>query len=230
MAVLTNKYKDAIFEIRTLRENDLITTARLSYIDGDNAEFVHPMGDKMPMLHYNTPVKVVAFNPQEGFQMLAGTVFISTDSRLQVRSLKILQDRDRREYFRINLHADAEAYIVGQGDNVNTEDVNISSSLPGIVEDISLSGIQLACEQTLEKGLILVVEVQIFDKNMMFHCQVMRLAKEDPPIHYYGCSFLDHTDQEIDALCYELFHLQRIELRKRRKEEQAAKQGTDKKR
>ena len=43
MAVLTNKYKDAIFEIRTLRENDLITTARLSYIDGDNADAHAPL-------------------------------------------------------------------------------------------------------------------------------------------------------------------------------------------
>lgn len=229
MTVLTNEYKDSIFEIRTLRENDLLTTARLSSFEKDSAEFVHPMGDKMPLLHYNTPVKIVAFNPQQGFHMLAGTVFISTDSFLQIRSLKILQDRDRREYFRINLHAEAEAYIVGQNNDVETEQDNITS-IPVIVEDISLSGIQLACESTLEKGLILIVEVQIFDKNMMFHCQVMRLAKEDPPIHYYGCSFLDHTDQEIDALCYELFHLQRIELRKRRKEEQNAKQGTDKKR
>ena len=65
---------------------------------------------------------------------------------------------------------------------------------------------------------------------MMFHCKVMRLAKDDPPVHYYGCSFLDHTDQEIDALCYELFHLQRIELRKRRKEELAAKKEAEKKR
>jgi len=229
MAVLTNEYKDAIFEIRTLRENDLLTTARLSSFEKDSAEFVHPMNDKMPLLHYNTPVKIVAFNPQQGFQMLAGTVFISTDSFLQIRSLKILQDRDRREYFRLNLHAEAEAYIIGQGDDVNLEGDNISS-FPVIVEDISLSGVQLACESTLDKGLILIVEVQIFNKNMMFHCKVMRLAKDDPPVHYYGCSFLDHTDQEIDALCYELFHLQRIELRKRRKEELAAKKEAEKKR
>lgn len=215
MAVLTDEYRNSVCEIKSMR-NDLLTTGRIYSINEDEIEFVHPEDDKMPLLPYNTPVKIGVFNSRHGFRMLAGTVFISTDLFLRVSNLKTLQDFERRGFFRTSVHLESRAYpmvVDKEGEEAVQEEVRPYQI---IIEDISLSGLQISCEERKEIGDALAVEVQIFKKKMMFHCRIMRQAKESDHRHYYGCSFFDQTERQIDDLCYDLFQLQRMEIRKRR--------------
>lgn len=215
MAVLTDEYKNSVCEIKSMR-NDLLTTGRIYSINEDEIEFVHPEDDKMPLLPYNTPVKIGVFNSKHGFRMLAGTVFISTDLFLRVSNLKTLQDFERRGFFRTAVKLESRAYpmaVTKEGQETVQEEVRPYQIL---IEDISLSGLQLSCQETLEMGSALAVEVQIFKKKMMFHCRIMREARESDHRHYYGCSFFDQTERQIDDLCYDLFQLQRMEIRKHR--------------
>lgn len=215
MAVLTDEYKNSVCEIKSMR-NDLLTTGRIYSINEDDIEFVHPEDDKMPLLPYNTPVKIGVFNSRHGFRMLAGTVFISTDLFLRVSNMKTLQDFERRGFFRTSVKLESRAYPMAttkEGKETVQEEVRPYQI---IIEDISLSGLQLSCSEELEIGDALAVEVQIFKKKMMFHCRIMRQAKESDAFHYYGCSFFDQTERQIDDLCYDLFQLQRMEIRKRR--------------
>lgn len=213
MAILTDEYKNSVCEIKSMR-NDLLTTGRIYSITDDNIEFVHPEDDKMPLLPYNTPVKIGVFNSRHGFRMLAGVVFISTDLFLRVSNMKTLQDFERRGFFRTSLSLESNAYpMPGKDSDMSQEEIRPFKVL---IEDISLSGLQFSSQDPHNMGDELAVEVQIFKKKMMFHCRIMRQAKESDTRHYYGCSFFDQTERQIDDLCYDLFQLQRMEISKRR--------------
>lgn len=212
MAILTDDYKNSVCEIKSVH-NDLLTTGRIYSISESNIEFVHPEDDKMPLIPYNTPVKVSVFNAKRGFRMLMGTVFISTDVFLRVADVQSLQDFERRGFFRMRVTIPSRIYLLETEGSEDTEiqPVNV------MIEDISLSGIQVSLERQLAIGETFSVEVQLFKKKMMFHCRITRVAREGKDNrHFYGCAFFDQSERQIDDLCYDLFQLQRMEIRKRR--------------
>lgn len=212
MPAIDEQYKNSICEIKTI-QNDLLTTGRIYSVTEDTIEFIHPEDDKMPLLPYNMPVKISVFNARMGFRMLMGTVYISTDIFLRVAGIKSVQDFERRGFFRLPVRMPTHMYpIVEQQAPGEEPPMPVSVQL----EDISLSGVQISTPIHMNKGETFSLEVQLFKKKMMFHCRVNRLAREENGRRYYGCSFFDHTERQMDDLCYDLFQLQRMEMRKRK--------------
>lgn len=222
MVVLSDAYKNSVCEIKSVH-NDLLTTGRIYSINGDNVEFVHPEDDKMPLIPYNTTVKIGVFNAKQGFCMLMGTVFISTDIFLRVTNIQTLQEFERRGFFRMRVNLPSKIYVLNQeaskeGKQALSQEEQDEAMRPIMVniEDISLSGIQVSLDQMLEIGTPFSVEVQIFKKKMMFHAKIKRMAREHNGRWFYGCAFFEQTERQIDDLCYDLFQLQRMEIKKRR--------------
>lgn len=211
MLALEERYKDSICEIKSM-QNDLLSTGRIYSIGEDTIELIHPDEDKMPLLPYNTPVKISIFNARLGFKMLAGVVYISTDVFLRVSDVRMLQDFERRGFFRMNVKIPTRVYPIVEDNGEEVQPMEVT------LENISLSGVQISSEKTFALGDRFAMEIQLFKKKMMFHARVCRLAREDGRRQFYGCAFYDHTDRQTDDLCYDLFQLQRLEIRKRRQE------------
>lgn len=212
MAALDERYKNSICEIKSMR-NELLTTGRIYTITDDTVEFVHPEEDKMPLLPYNMAVKIGVFNAKLGFRMLMGAVYISTDVFLRVTNVTTLQDFERRGFFRIPVRMPTRVYPIVEGEEATEE---AAQPIPVTLEDVSLSGVQISTERSFKVRDTFAIEVQLFKKKLMFHCRITRMAREKDGVHYYGCAFFDHTERQMDDLCYDLFQLQRMEMRKRK--------------
>lgn len=214
MAALDERYKNSICEVKGVR-NELLTTGRINTITEDSMELIHPDDDKMPLLAYNTTVKIGVFNAKLGFRMLMGVVYISTSEFLRITNLKTLQEFERRGFFRMQVHIPTKIYqITDEGGEPGGEP---SPAIPVMLEDISLSGVQISIPDKMEIRDTFAIEVQLFKRRMMFNCRVARVARQmDDGRFYYGCAFYDHTERQMDDLCYDLFQLQRLEMRKRK--------------
>lgn len=211
MTVLPEEYKDSICEIKNLR-NDVVAVGRIFSIAESDLEFANPEDDKMPLLPYNMPVKIYIFNSRLGFKILAGTVFVSSQEFLRVSSIRALQDAERRGFFRLNAQVPTNIYKIIDKEKGELDMTPMSVML----EDISLSGLRFSTETTMQIGEQVAVEVLLIKRKMLFYCQLVRQAPSRDRRNHYGCSFFNQTDRQLDDLCYDIFQLQRLEIKRRR--------------
>ena len=209
MGILSEDYRDSVCEIKNLR-NDLLTVGRIYAIGDEDIEFANFEDDKMPILPYKSPVKVYIFNNRVGFKILLGTVFISTDAFMRITNIRSVQDQERRGYFRLNVKTLTNIYEI----DPETETVDIDP-YGVLLEDISLSGLQISIDKPMKMGTKIAVEVCLIKRKLLFSCEVVRQAPSDDDRYHYGCLFYNQSERQIDDLCYDLFQLQRTEMRKR---------------
>lgn len=209
MALLPEDYKNSICEVKNLR-NDLLAVGRIYTIGDDDIECASAEDDKMPILPYNTPVKLYIFNNRMGFKILGGTVFISTDAFLRVSDIQTLQDFERRGYFRLNVKNPTNIYLIDKETNeLDPEPFSV------MLEDVSLSGLRFSSDQYFSMGTKFSVEVHLVKRRMLFSAEIVRQAPSNDGRKHYGCAYFNQTERQIDDLCYDIFQLQRVEMRKR---------------
>lgn len=211
-------------EIKT-EHNDLLVVARVESIDPiDNHRLNMVTVDKderLPLLAYDTPVKVISFSGKQGFLLLRGTVFISTSSMLSLVDVHTSQGYERRKYFRLNTNTTANAVL--QHEYVDEEELEENleeDQLKITLYDISLGGMRIGSEKTLNPDDILLASFELMDKKMEFFCRICREISIKRPIpgqKQYGCEFVSFSNREIDQLCNVLFKLQRIEIQNKKK-------------
>ncbi len=207
-------------EIKT-EQNDLLVVARVESVDPEDDTRITIISaqedERLPLLAYNTPVKIISFASKQGFLLLRGNVYISTNSMLTLVDVHTAQGYERRKYFRLNTNAMATAVL--QQENSNKEDAE-EEIIVLTLYDISLGGIRVSSGRTLNPGDLLLTSFQLMDKKMEFCCRVCReipAKRVIPGQKQYGCEFVNFSTRQIDQLCNILFKMQRIEIQNRKK-------------
>ena len=218
MPDLTADYEGCVCEIKTM-QNDLLATGVVNLIEEDGIEVIGIDGEKLPLLHYNLPVKFTIFNNEKGFLMLAGTVYISSDWLLRIADPEELQSFERRMFFRINVDTTAQMRPIK---NMELSDDVIEAEVAPIevkLKDVSLGGFMFETPDTFHMGDRFLVEFKLVSTVRKFRCGVKRSAGESTGFHHfnrYGCMYIAPTTGQQDSLCRDLFYLQRLELKKKR--------------
>lgn len=204
-------------EIKT-EQNDLLVVARVESIDpldGHRFNLIPVQEDeRLPLLAYNTPVKVISFSGKQGFLLLRGNVYISSSNLLTLVYVHTAQGYERRRYFRLNTNTTADAIL--QRANEEEQENLIKVKL----YDISLGGIRIGSSEPLYPNDSLLTNFELMDKKMEFCCRVCREIAVKRPIpgqKQYGCEFINFSNRQLDQLCSILFKLQRIEIQKKKK-------------
>lgn len=207
-------------EIKT-EQNDLLVVARVESIDPEDDTRITIVSaqeeERLPLLGYNTPVKIISFACKQGFLLMRGNVYISTTSMLTLVNVHTAQGYERRKYFRLNTNVVATAVL--QHEDCNREDAE-EDMMTLTLYDISLGGIRIGSGRNLNPGDLLLTSFQLMDKRMEFCCRVCREIPAKRVIRgqkQYGCEFVSFSTRQIDQLCNILFKMQRIEIQNRKK-------------
>ena len=139
-------------EIKT-EQNDLLVVARVESIDPQDDTRITIVSaqedERLPLLAYNTPVKIISFASKQGFLLLRGNVYISTNSMLTLVDVHTAQGYERRKYFRLNTNTIATAVL--QQENSDKEELE-EDTITLTLYDISLGGIRVGSSQKLNPG------------------------------------------------------------------------------
>lgn len=212
---LAEQILGSLCEIKA-ENNDLLVVARLDSIDdNDSSRFNFVNANKneaLPLLAYNTAVKIISFSGKDGFVLLHGNVYISTDRLLSLVDVHSAQGYERRKYFRLNTATTAYAILQNSDEDEQPFAVDLY--------DISLGGVRLGSRRVLGKNDLLLITFTLMDRKLEFCCRVCREIpdkKLSPQMHQYGCEFVNFTNRQLDQLCNILFKIQRLEIRKRKR-------------
>lgn len=206
---------DSLCEIKS-ENNDLLVVARLASVDENDSSRLNfvasDQSERMPLLAYNTPVKIISFSGKGGFMLLRGNVYISTPELLSLVNVHSAQGYERRKYFRLNTNTQANAILQNSDEDEQPFTVDLY--------DISLGGIRIGSKRPLRKNDSLLTSFVLMERKLEFCCRVCREITEmrsAPQTHQYGCEFINFTNRQLDQLCNILFKIQRLEMQKRKK-------------
>ncbi|MDL2252573.1 PilZ domain-containing protein [Ruminococcaceae bacterium OttesenSCG-928-I18] len=226
MLPLPQDYIGSTCELKSL-DNRLIAVGRIIKIDHDALEIAAATDEYMQLIQYRLPVKISVHN-KIGDRILVGITYLSTDRFARFEEVQPLQDFERRGAFRVNSGVDGILYpLMSEGERTAFEEK--LASLPAdeasaleektfihvVVVDISLTGIRLNCPIYLHEGERYFIDFTPVDTEMTFGLVVERIIRMPDDTQQYGCRFLDITEKMSDALCRDLFTLQKLEKNRR---------------
>ena len=201
-------------EVRTM-DNTLLFLGRIRSV----APFEEMMelvttdaGEPLPLVFYNTPVKLnVAAS--DGTQLsLGGNTYISNADFWRVADITLFNNFEKRSFFRVRCSQTATLAI--PGDEEAEQPIKLTSIR---LFDISLGGIGFLCNEELSVG----DELEVFDLTLApgqdpfsFPIVIQRRGNLRVEGQEYGASMGEVSMQETDRLCSILFHLQRSELQR----------------
>lgn len=216
MLPISEKFLLSPCEVRSM-ENTPILVGTIEKFVEDGIQIIS-REDKLPLIHCSTTVKVSVMNSALGFKILIGRVYLSTGEFLRVVDLQTAADYEKRNFFRVKVRLQTEAFPV-QAVAEPPEPADPASTLPvkGPVKvrlrDISLSGIFLTTGYAMEIGDQLIVKLDLYGSTISLLCRVVRkipveLGTEDG----YGCEFLNSSGRQFDLLCRYLYDCQREQI------------------
>ncbi len=202
-SVIAKGYEGSVCEIKTM-ENALIAVGKIKEVTSKYVKITNKKKELI-IVDYGTRIKVNIFNTRLGFRVLMGNVYTSTKSEISLVSMISLVDRERRNFFRVDMNLEAKAvYKKTAMDMYPTEsEINIL--------DMSLSGIKFKIQNHLDLGRIVNIELALNKKRIScFQCRILRIIDTNESDKYiYGCEFLHNQMEDTDVLCSFLFQKQR---------------------
>lgn len=219
-----SQHLSSLCEVRDM-ENELLTTGRIfKVLEVDSnteesrlaVEIVSPDFEPLPAAPYDLPVKIILFGGTHGLRVIGGHVYIANKVFWRINKIRNISDLERRDFFRVKVNAAGKAY---RQSDVSFEEE--PEPVPIKVIDISLSGILFRTEASFQiDDLIHIFDIQLCDDSPAFStlCTVRRIERRPRGGDIlYGCSFVDLSEKDEDALFSTIFKLHRLELQKRRK-------------
>ncbi|MCI1954996.1 MAG: PilZ domain-containing protein [Oscillospiraceae bacterium] len=207
MLPISEQYLLSPCEIRSM-ENAPILMGYLSRFLDDGIQ-ISRKGESLPLIHCNSTVKVSILNSTLGFKVLIGKVYLSTKDFIRIVDVQNAMDYERRQFFRVKVDLDTKAFPVAPDEN---------GGIPGKpfrvrIRDISLSGLFLISDFSMELGDKLIVSLNLYDTAVSLLCKIIRkFPVELGTADGYGCEFLDNTGKQFNLLCKYLFDCQREQI------------------
>lgn len=164
-------------------------------------------GDPVPMVEYNTKIKLRLFRQNEWTMALRGQVCGSTEDFWRIDRLEKLQMTEKREYFRQK--AQVEGQVWSQ-----------RSTVPARCQvlDVSAGGILIRCQESFLVGQIIRLNdvcLAAAEDPFRFNCRIVRAVVNGSYVNY-GCQFEGLSAKEEDRLMRAILSLQRKSLQSRR--------------
>lgn len=201
--IIPKEYEGSICEMKTV-DNALIAVGTIKEITSKYIKIINKKRELI-LVNYGTAIKVNVFNTQLGFRVLVGNVYTSTKSEISLVGLVNLVDRERRNFFRVDM--DLRAKVVFQKTAMDMYPTEASIN----ILDMSLSGIKFKMNTMLDIGRIVSIEINLNKKRISsFQCSVIRTVESNNGgVFIYGCRFLHRQSEDTDVLCSFLFQKQR---------------------
>lgn len=228
MLALPQEYIGSTCELKSMN-NDQLAVGRIIKIDNEALEFAAKEGERMPLLQYRTPIKVFAHNANLPTRIMVGVAYLSTESFARVEEVKPLQDFERRGAFRVNTNVEGRMSPLLSDEEQLEFDAQLAAATPEEAQrmldaasfevrvmDISLTGLRLQSATPLTAGSRFYIEFTLLDVPMNLCLRIHRLIRMPNEEIQFGCTFFDFSERQMDALCKDLFQLQRLEKNKRR--------------
>ncbi|MGN0620677.1 MAG: PilZ domain-containing protein [Porcipelethomonas sp.] len=202
-AVISKNYEGSVCEIKTM-DNALISVGKIKEVTSKYVKIANKKKELL-IVDYGTKLKVNIFNTNLGFRVLLGNVYTSTKSEISLVSMISLVDRERRNFFRVDMDLEARAVFKKTAMDMYPTEADIT------ILDMSLSGIRFRINSQLDIGKIVNVELDLNKKRLScFRCKVLRMIDTEVISEYmYGCEFLHKQSEDTDVLCSFLFQKQR---------------------
>lgn len=205
MACLSDAYLSSGCNIKTMT-NRLIATAYVNHITDEYVEFCNK-NEKMPLVPANKPLKVSIFDEKNGFKVIVGTVYLSTDRFLRLVSVTNLADYEKRQFFRVSLSLKGSCQIPAdnEGEEPQVQEISIGN--------LSLSGAYFTFDYHLDIGQRVMLILPFSSLNVI-ECVILRKETLDSKLFGYGCKFLEQSQKQSDLLYHYIFQEQRKMIQK----------------
>lgn len=181
-------------------------------------------GGQLPMVIYNTDLKIMLRRSGKSPLMVYGQVCGSNENQWRVDRLRPISYEEHRTYFRQIVSVPAEVMCVnGASKDTLQKFEELAGKIPGDavvdcrVMDISLEGVRFRSVRRFERGDRLMIrnlylmEGSVYPFVLML--EVRWLGRTSRDEYMCGCKFLDISSREQDALCSAIFTLHREELK-----------------
>lgn len=228
MLPIPQQYIGSMCEVKSM-DNEFLSAGRIIKIDHDALEISAGEDGFMQLLQFNTPVKLFIHNSKLEEKILVGLTYLSTDNFLRVEDVRSLADFERRGAFRVNSGVPGTLFPIMTEEEREAFDERVKESPPAQAEalleetffdvrvaDVSLTGVRLQSPVPLKLGDRYCLEFTPVKDEMVFFLFVQRLIPMPDGSIHFGCSFFDVPERQLDALCRDLFQLQRFEKNRRR--------------
>lgn len=202
-------------EVRSMR-NVLLLVGVVESAESDSVMLRDANENPLPLLMYQTPVKLSVLQDDGEFMVYMGLVFISTADRLEIMQLTTLQQYERRNFFRVTTEVPVTLFAeIGDGDGMMRFDAFGEPAAQGIMRDISLGGCLLELPERLPIGKAYYARFQLLHVTHDLRLVIGRETENSTEeALLYGCMFERNRDPIIDAVCRDLFALQRLSLKR----------------
>lgn len=210
MLPISYEYESSICEIKT-KENVLLAVGMIKEISEDYIKISEKNDNSLQLITCGTEVKINIISAKNGFRALSGEIFTSTRKEMKITNVIELINRDRRNFFRVDL--DMEALVIFDKHN----DSDFSDKIPVIIKDMSLCGLRIEVNYDIEADSVAMVELVLKGKTLCYQCRIIRLInRDDSNLSQYGCEFLFNKYDDRDAIWSYLFQKQSEQLRQKR--------------
>lgn len=210
--LLKNEYLTAHCEVKTMN-NQLLAVGILLEIGNDELTVGVKRNSKetMPLIPYNTRVKLVIHYRGKEPKVYCGIIFISNEFFSRITQVEKLADYEKRNFFRVNVSMHTSA-------SFRSPQTGAMEAVAIDVIDISLGGLAFCTKQVFRVGQRLEILLSLLGaKKYYFECVVVRVVpSEDDGPPFYGCCFQNVADNTSADLCAFLFQQQRLELHRKR--------------
>lgn len=199
---IQKEYEGSVCEIKTM-DNELIAIGRIKEVSSEYIKICNSKKE-LQVVDYSTPIKVNIFNSKIGFRVLVGSIYTSTRKEMCVDSIYNLVDKERRNFFRVDMELPAKAVFKKISEDKYSTEIDIT------IMDMSLSGLKFKTDYDFGINKTISVELNLNKKiNSNFQCQIIRLIDFKDGIYKYGCEFVYSKTEDADLLCSFLFQKQR---------------------
>ncbi|HHV31950.1 PilZ domain-containing protein [Caproiciproducens sp. LBM24188] len=209
MLPLSKEYCNSVCEISS-PQGESICSGLLEKIEDESIQLKNQEDDILPIVHCDTFVNIHVLSKSLESKSMVGRVYLSTSQMMRLIDVQNLSDFERRDFFRLKIGMETQAYLLKPNTNETIE------LFPIKVTNLSLSGCFIETRKQLEIGRRFVATFPLTDAKLSFTCQVQRMKKMDDLNNGYGCTFLEPTKRQIDLLCQFIFEKQRELIQKSR--------------
>ncbi len=212
--VISKEYANSVCEIKSM-SNTLVAVGKIMEVSEEYIKIASGKNE-LRVLNFHEEVKVNIFNTSLGFKVVVGVVFTSTPGELTISDVSILTDRERRNFFRVDMDLEAMVMFKKRGP---------VHELSARVLDMSLSGLrfrvdhEFSRDDTVSVILDLRANKNARENRCTLPCRIVRVIENSEKNEIqYGCEFTGKQDDATqDALCSFLFKKQREFLNSRNK-------------
>ncbi|WP_312643836.1 PilZ domain-containing protein [Hydrogenoanaerobacterium sp.] len=211
MIPISEKYTGSVCILKS-RNNDLLASGVIGKITSDYIDIIDT-NSEMPLIAYNTWVKLNIYNSALGFRVLIGRMYISAKNLARITDVAKISDFEKRLYFRVNAKDLAQLIISDTPEEQEPRNVDI------MLMDVSLSGLQFCTDERFKIDDIVFPILQLPEGPIPFSCIIRRVIHHEDGKTGYGCEFIGVTDQQSDMLYRYILNKQNEQNRKQKKYE-----------